>query len=212
MKFIVVVLMALCHLQGITQTEEQTEYIAESTCKCLTAKKNLNKLSMDEIQIEMGLCMFTAINDAGMDVDMSKPKTLEKIGEKIGVKLAVTCPKFTETLMLLMKEEPDRMQDLIEDHYEDDLEQEEFNLECTGVLSAIDKGQFATLKVLSTNEKSETFYWLEYFEGSNLLLDESTTITGKKVKIDYIEKEFFIPKYNEYFKVKVIRKLTLVTY
>ncbi len=206
MKNFIFSLILIFNFSMFAQTTKQTEDISNQTCECLSKKKNLSKLSMDEVQVEIGLCMLAVIGDSKFDIDISNPDKMGEFGEKIGVQMALNCPIFTETIAVLLQEEPERMNDLMNDSYE------ESSIQSYGILSSIEKGQFATLKVQLNNEKQETFYWLEYFEGSNLLTDETNSIVGKKIQINYIEKEFFIPKYNEYFKVKVITKLSLTTY
>jgi hypothetical protein len=72
----------------------------------------------------------------------------------------------------------------------------------------VDKKDFVYLTVKDASNREHNFIWLEYFDGSeNYFGDNLNSLIGKEIAISWIEKEVYLPKANNYFKLKEISKI-----
>lgn len=185
------------------QTDKQLDKIADRTCECLS-KKKIKKESREQLELELGLCMMESIHALDVNISLTNEKKMVKLGEQVGLRLAVQCKPFMQLIGGMMEDDPESMMELID-------EKDEFLVDelaiAEGELISIDENQFTTIKVKETGGKTLTFYWFEYFEGANLLKDDPNSMINKGLKVEYEEKEVFLPKYQEYIKIKVIKSL-----
>lgn len=183
-------------LNFIAQTDKELDEISDLTCECIT-KKKIKKNAVDKLELELGLCMMDAVSKAKVDLSFTDENAMTKLGEQVGLRMAGSCPSFMELIGVMMDKDPNFLDD----------EEELTYLNFQGKLSKINKDHFTTLELKADNGKKNTFYWFEYFEGANILKDNSSFLMNKKIKLEYKEVEYYFPKYEEYIKIKVITKL-----
>lgn len=199
-KSILVLSILLLGVSFFGQTDKQLDKIADGTCSCMS-KKDLKKGEQQQLELELGLCMFEAMTDLGMDIPLNNEKKMTKIGEQVGIRLAMDCKPFLEVIGGIMEDDPEYMMDLMSEN------EESVTDYFYGELIKIENNQFVTIELKEDGGKTQFFYWFEYFEGANLLKDAPNSLMNKGFKVEYEEKEVFLPKYQEYIKIKVIKSL-----
>jgi len=73
----------------------------------------------------------------------------------------------------------------------------------------VNSNDFLTVKIQNDDGKKETLYWLQYFDGFELLENGGNQLLMKSVILEYEKLEYYSPKIEDYTKVKVIRSLTI---
>jgi len=191
---------------AFAQTDQEIEQIADETCKCLKGKtKQLKEASTDELQMELGLCMIGATNSLGIEINLSDPAGLESLGERVGFQMAFSCPDFMEMIGQMMNEDPELMEDIMEDD-------EDFSFvssQSSGTALEVMSGDFVSLKIESDSGKKETYYWLEHFNGAELLENGGAAIRGKEVVLSYYKMEVYSPKLEDYIQIRILRSLSV---
>lgn len=185
------------------QTDKQLQNVADETCDCLK-DKDLEDAGMNTIQMELGVCMLAAMGESGVDYDISDLNGIEKIGEQVGFKLALSCPEFMHLMGNYAEEDPEGFQELIDgtdDKYSSELSY--------GEVLEVNSGDFVTLKILDEDGKKMTFYWFEHFDGADLLENGGVNILKKDIFVEYEILEVYSPKMEDYTNIKVIRSLML---
>jgi hypothetical protein len=71
-------------------------------------------------------------------------------------------------------------------------------------LVKIAEGEFTHLQVEDANGRIEKLWWMEYFNGSNILLADPQGQLNKPIKVNFVEREIFNSTLRDYVKVKVI--------
>lgn len=201
MKFTLLVLSVLLISSSFSQTDAQVTEISEATCECLK-EKDLEGANMNKIQIELGMCMLPAMEESGMEFSASDVSNMEEIGEKVGVKLAFSCPEFMELIGGISEDHPDEFNELMEEHSSQE------TMFSRGTVLEVESEKFVMLKILNEDGKKEIYYWMEHFEGSELLY-RSERLLRKGVKIEYVELEVYSPAIEDYTKIKILKKLKM---
>lgn len=192
---------------GFSQTDKQIKEISSYTCDCLNEKqKDLKKANASQLQMELGLCMFSAASKAGYTLDLGDSDRMEAMGEKVGMELAMSCPTFLDLIGTMAEDDPDLLMDIINNDDED----YEIDTEITaGKVLSVTTGDFVTVKIESESGKKETFYWFGYFEGADLLNNEGSAVIGREILIEFESMECYSPKLEDYTNIKVLRGLYL---
>jgi hypothetical protein len=171
----------------------------------------LNKMISDKKQItnldtELGMAMIPAyskyINEIkeiyGFD-DISEGDG-EIVGRDIGMQLVKVCPAFIQ----ILRNNSEATSELISGK-----KNSKSNYTVEGTLLKIGTNDFSFIEIKTSTGKVEKLLWLEYFEGSNILVNEPLKMINKSVMANYIEKEIFKPALKDYIKVKVITGIQL---
>ena len=80
--------------------------------------------------------------------------------------------------------------------------------ETVGKVVRVDQKEFVTIVIKDNSGREHSFYWLEHFDGSEKLMATSgKSLVGKEITISWIEKDFFLPKAGNYYKLKQITDL-----
>lgn len=189
------------------QTDAQIEEISDKTCECLTKKsKELKEASTTELQMELGFCMIGAAGEAGVEIDLTDASGLERLGQRVGVQMTFSCPDFMEMLGKMMNDDPEMMEEIMsKDH---DLSF--MNSKSNGTVLEVSSGDFVTLKINSETGRKETYYWMEHFEGANLLENDGAAIKGKNISVSYRKIESYSPILDDYVQIRVLRSLEIV--
>ena len=186
----------------VAQTEKQITKVTNSTCECLQ-DKGIESGDMNKLQMELGICMLAAMGENNISIDVNDPSEIESFGEKIGIQLAYSCPKFLEIIGEMVEEDPDMLNNIMDARDEPSLEIS------TGIVSEVKSDDFVTLKIKNISGKKETFFWMQHFEGSSLLENGGSAILQKNVYIEYETIEVYSPKLEDYIDLKIIRFLSI---
>ena len=205
MKKSLLIIAVMFGMNVVAQTEKQLEKVTNSTCECLQ-KKDIKSGDMNKLQMELGVCMLAAMGENDVSIDMSDPGAIESFGEKVGMQLAYSCPKFLEIIGELVEDDPDMIDEMLDARSSRD--QPSFEIS-SGMVAEVKADDFVTLKIKNISGKKETFYWMQHFEGSNLLENGGSAILQKDVYIEYETIEVYSPKIEDYTDLKVIRYLSI---
>lgn len=180
--------------------ESAIDKIAKETCSCMT-EKDLTNLTQDQFEQELGMCMLTAASpmmsqlEQEENINMEDPNVFQKIGEKVGAKIAVSCPDlFSKMMEYYGQETQTEVRQLL-------LEE--------GTFAGLKSGEFAQIQLTLANGRTADFLWLEAFEGSTSLETNANSLKGKKISVYYLERSFFDPTDKTYKSKKVIQKIEI---
>ncbi len=168
--------------------QDAYESVAKETCECIQ-KKDLSKLTKEQIQVQLGVCMIESPSIQKLDLDLSDAEAGRKMGEKVGVKMATICPKVFK-------------------YFIGDGDEEEASTKQTeGTIKKLTEGEFNYLTIKESNGREVKLIWLRYFKGSEELIENITKLEGRKVKIVYEDVECYSPQAKSYLVMKEIREL-----
>ena len=171
--------------------------MSKETCDEI-AKKDISNKSMEELELELGLAMMPVIIKyekelkSVYNMDFEDEKSMENIGREVGMKLAKDCPVFLKMFM----SNPQAMKE--------SMGKESKTLFISGTLVKIIPGDISHIQVKDASGKIEKLWWMEYFEGSNKLVNESQNHLNKAIKVSYVEKEIYNSTLKDYVKMKII--------
>lgn len=185
--------------------EKALDKITKATCACMDGK-DLSKLDRGQFEQELGLCMFTAASPLMAElqkeegIDITDQASFQKIGEKVGQKLATGCPKLFGKMMEL---------------YSDQVEMTTTTNEvrqiflAEGQFVAIQDGPMAVFQLKTADGKVTPFLWLQAFDGSEAFQTNAAAMAGKSLKVFYEEQELYQAKSGTYQKFKVVQKVEI---
>jgi hypothetical protein len=172
--------------------------IARETCQEIK-KVDFSQKTPDEMKLALGLPLLAAsgrhqdeLRAAGYN--LSDPKASEKLGADVGAKLLYECPEFTSTMLQNTKALTDLAQS----------GKIGGSGAISGTLVKIVGGDFSYLQVEDDKGKVEKLWWMEYFDGSNVLATDPQRRLNKPIKVKFVEKEMFNSTLKDYVKIKVI--------
>ena len=185
--------------------------VADSTCKCLNEKKELNVKDIEAFQMEMGLCMMSGISDlseaelAELDIDPTDQNAMYQFGERVGQLMSISCPTFLKIVTDMMTEEDSELLEIVKDKNGEGATKDFGSVQ--GELVRIDTDKFATVIIKDADGKRQELVWLKYFTNSEVLMDSTESLQGKVLNFEYVEYEVYLPGAKGYFKIKEIKSL-----
>lgn len=199
MKKLFFILIVLCN--SISYSQDVYDVIGKETCECLNAKKiDYSKMNKKEMQTQVGVCMIQSYSSHLSEfkpedkVSFDDQKGMQNLGEKVAMKMMVSCP---EIIMEMGKRSID----------EDDSTEEVKDIAfIEGEVTEIKTEQFITLQVKDKNGRSFSFLLLDYFETASLLTNNEIN-KKDSIKVSYTEIELFDPKNKEFRYFKIITDL-----
>ena len=179
MKKIFLILILLCN--SISYSQDAYDIVGKETCECLNTKKvDYSKMNKKDMQTQVGICM---IQSYSTHLSEFKPEDkisfddevgLKNLGEKVAMKMMVSCP---EIILELGKRSVD----------EDDAAEEAKEITfIEGEVTEIKTEQFITLQVKDKNGRNFSFLLLDYFETASLLTNNEIN-KKDNVKVSYTE-------------------------
>lgn len=171
---------------------------ANLTCECAN-KKDASKIS----NLELGLCIFESLDmltekekkAIGYDSNR-KVETVEGVAKNVGVEMALECPEIFSKLSDSDDEEDETNVEEVEDLFS------------IGTIESITSNEFKTINIIDENNEKKAFIWLFKFDGDALFIKEKA-IKGDRIKVYYVEQDFFDPKTNSYQKYNEITEVIL---
>jgi hypothetical protein len=213
MKKIIIALLMSAALTSAFAQQTASEKAQGEACDCLNKidKKTVN--TPDKIEKATTQCLVTAMTvnivglaeENGYQLSEINEETGQAIGEKFGMQLALSCPKFLEFSA--------GMADNLTDEQKKSSMDRMRGFDNTGSVS----GTFVRLDVASGEPKiviknasnvEESFLWIRRFDGSLALETDPKAYAGKKVTIQWGEFERFDAKTRTYKKVREITKIS----
>lgn len=175
--------------------------MAKETCVEIS-KKDLSNKTMDELELELGLAMMPIVVKYQDQLktngyDMEDQQAMEGMGREVGMQLAKDCPAFLKMFV----NNPAALKDALG---KDNDKPAVLPSNVFGTLVKIVGGDFSYIQVKDGSGKIEKLWWMEYFEGSNKLIQEPAKYLNKTVKVSYVEKEVYNATLKDYVKVKII--------
>ncbi len=208
-------LLLICTLLSVSlftsaqlSKDSLVKLITKETCEEIT-KKDFSNKTMEELEMELGLAMMPAIlkyqdqlKNGGYD--MEDQQSMMNMGKDVGMQLAKDCPAFLKMFVnnpAALKEIAGKSGNTAKE------KMEVMPSSISGTLTKIVPGDISYIQVKDGSGKMEKIWWMEYFEGSNKLVNEPAKYLNKTVKVSYVEKEIYNSTLKEYVKVKVITGL-----
>jgi hypothetical protein len=181
-----------------TTKEELMKTLARETCADL--KTDLRNKSADELKMALGLPMVAAAGRHQADLErlgfnLSDSQGAEALGREIAYQLASNCPNFTAAMI-------NNASSVSEIAKTASVSQSSQSI--TGKLAGIVNGDFTYLQIEDSKGKIEKLYWMEYFEGANILAVNPQSRIQKTITVNYVEKEIFNSSLKDYLKVKIL--------
>jgi len=190
---------------SFAQSEKEVKKASALTCDCIE-KKDLKNASAEKIQMELGLCMIESFSVLEIDILLTNEKKMEELGGKIGLDMVSNCPSFVELMGNMMSDDPEGMVELMEENDQFAVKETNEIKSITGKLTEINRDQFVSINIENENGKKTVLYWFEYFPGANALAENEI---GKSVNISYEEREYYMPKFDQYITIKVITQISV---
>jgi hypothetical protein len=210
-KVTLLFLSAVCMLQ--IQAQVVFNDMALGVCECLKAKNFYENAEEKNLEVELGLCLLEQVNihktrlkKAGYNIE--NPDVYKKIGERVGVALAYSCPEFVSYLTQNMQEEKSELS--VKDQEQSNTKNEPAILEMNGIVHTVEFGDFVQITLRGEDGRKKEFYWIRPFEGDDILIKEtdlSNKLNNQHVKIKYTEEEVFFHKVKAYLKINIIHSL-----
>jgi len=200
MKKFILVAFFVSHLtfgQKLSKDELVTK-LSEETCSCMSTQE----IKKDNLDMVLGLCMLKGVNKHQADVDkhfgkdiITNKPVLEKLGEEIGMKLALNCPSFLQLVM-----------DSDENFFEDE-ESEEVDQQITGVFKKSYSNNFLTVEIVESTGRKHEFILLHDFDTAYLITD-NVLKSNDEVVITYYVLDLYDVNSKRFMNYKIISDIT----
>ena len=177
---------------------ELLKKLAREACQEIK-QVDFSQKTEDEMKLALGLPLVTVfgrhqdeLKAAGYN--LLDAKSSEKLGNDVGVQLVFECPDFMNTMVKNSKVITDIAQ----------RNKQGASGVISGSLLNIAGGDFSYLQVADDKGKIEKLWWMEYFDGANILAVNPQNRLNKPIKVHYVEREMFNSTLKDYVKIKVI--------
>ena len=185
------------------QTRSNLQVTADTICTCMNKAAVKSGKDPAEMEAVFMNCFMTA-GMTGMvalaeerGVEITDEKAMHSLGVDVGKELLrINCESFINYSIASAKNKKAT---------------EATSEKTEGVLVRIDNKEFRHLVVKDKAGREHSFIWLDYFDGSDKLVGEKAkAFIGKKLAVEWIEKELYLPSAANYFKLKQIAGITLL--
>ena len=203
MKNLTWFLLFFLSIAGLRAQTIDEDYAAISAHCCSCMEKKMAADPNVNVQAALGLCMMGGISkdpemSTRLGIDFSDSKSMEKIGEQVGMRMLVNCP----AIMMQLIEESGQLENSASSPV---------NASLTGKIESIQESPLATALTLTTAGGDQlSVLWLTTFPGDEELIKNWDKLKGKQVKIDYQEELVFSSKLRQYVKRRVIKGATIL--
>ena len=202
-------------LLSMAQTDKQYEQLAEATCAC-ASKKDLKGMNKNEASMELGMCMLSALQvlpeKDRKHFDFTDPAKAKGLGEKIGMKMAVLCPKTILAVAAATLADGDAAgsssaadvspnQELVPPPPPP--------VSVEGKVKEVIEGDLVTIILVETNGREHKLIWEKHFAGDEPFVANPQNLKNKEVTVGYYMSDRYVPKMHEYFSLKHIAHLTV---
>jgi hypothetical protein len=193
------------------QTDKQYELVADAACTCAN-KKDFTKLDKNAMSMELGMCMFTALEvlpeKDRKNFDFSNPAKAKGLGEKIGMKMAYKCPKIMLTLGTTMNESETET-DKSSGPPPPPPPPPATNYTVEGKIKDVIEGDYVTILLVDKDGREHKLIWSNHFSGESDFIANPQGLKNKNVEVSYYLSERYVPKMHDYFSLKNINGLVI---
>jgi hypothetical protein len=194
------------------QSPEVIDKMTESACEC-SAKKDLAQLDPKTMQFELGMCIMGALElmpKKEMEkFDIQDKKKMRKLGEDIGVRMAVKCPK---TLMAIAmagekgKSNSDASNGSSTPPPPPPPPPANWG-KIEGKVKEVIEAEFVIIVIVDKNQQEQRLLWLTRFSGESNYIANPQLLKGKDVAVDFYTQDRYVPKIHDYVTFKQITEL-----
>lgn len=192
--------------QKITE-DSLINMMAAETCNKIE-DNSFSDLNASNFQMKLGMLFLTSFekhhdeleNIYGADYLTDKVQ-LRKIGEKMGFKLGISCKKFQEFMM----NNTELLVDMAGNKKADKAKPKENETSIiSGKLLSYTKSELSYFTIKLKNNSVQKVYWLNSFNGADLLLNNTKSYINKEVFFECKEISIFDGTKQLYKKIKII--------
>lgn len=208
-KIFWVITLVLCTTAvsyGQTKKEKKLKPVVDDVCDCLEkVKPNEDPgAKMEECMMLSMLSQLDVILDAyNLSVEDFDEEKGYEVGLDIGKQLARECPAFMELSIRMAEEDGDLDIDKLMAE-----EETEVQKASQGKVSAVTQEELVHIKLELPSGDIRDFVVFGNFAGSEKYIGDATTQIGKKVKIQYVEKEVYMVHSESFVTIKEIISIT----
>jgi hypothetical protein len=148
----------------------------------------------DELSKELGL------------EDMSQMEAIEAIGAKVGERLVMECPKFTEITFKVIGEDPTLMEEVM-DEYDEEGEGE--GMIESGTVVSVSKDVPCQITVKNDMGETLNFLWIDPIGIEDAYISNPDKLKGKTVEVVYYMGQIYSPKEGAYQSRKVLMEVNV---
>ncbi len=195
-----ILLLAILFFTVATKAQNALEIIAKETCSCAQTKKiDFTQTDVAKVQTELGFCMLESYTNHKNElspedqIDIGSSTEMQRIGEKIGIKMMNYCPDIIIALGKASSQEKEVVTT---------------NSEIEGTFIEQIQNEFITIKIKDNQGRIHNLLYLTQFNNADKLTDKSIK-KNTPITVAYTEYEFFDPKSKDYKFFKVITDLKL---
>jgi hypothetical protein len=162
-----------------------------------------------ETKMKLGLAILPVLEKHREEIkkiwglNVSESGDARIVAEKLGVKIAYTCPKVQEITIALLKKD-EGLSERVKEKMNEGPEKTYSTQEVAGSILRMEGSDIATIFVQTSNDETMKILWLEQIEGSELLEKYSEADHGKTYTFTYKLMTVYQPKNKSYQDVKVL--------
>lgn len=198
MKKILLLFIIVLPLFSLSQSKNAIDTAAEKMCDYMNKHTDKKIATMSdavsyftEAFVEVCMPMMERLmeNEGLTDLDENTGK---QIGQKIGIKLAIMCPRYMNVIMPLIKGEAAEGQ----------------TGTLSGIVSEVKQDGYTFLKIKSPDGTEKRVVWLMFFEEAESINNDPQKLVGKKVDIEWKSVQLYYSKSNSFGIEKMITGFT----
>lgn len=198
LRYLLAILFMFSAFAGQAQ-KTALEKAVDSTCKCINIQrpKITSKQTFNELVTKCIMqCAMPYMDDIAKEENITAldEDDGEKIGQKIGMKLAVACPSFLELIAKYEMDDKDEKGEILTGTIK-------------GTITDVTVADYVYLHVKDGAGKITKILWLDYFSGSDDYKENPTVLKGKTASLEWSQIELYAVKQKDFVTVKKITKL-----
>lgn len=197
-----IVLLLLLHGFNCVSAQGYLDTVTLKTCKCVD-QYDAPKVQTN-FQVYLGLCIINSSQPYLKQLEKEKGvksddmvESVKRIGELVGERMVVICPKTIEKITTEMVRESSPTSSAESASYE------------LGTITEIDKNSFVIFTIKNEEGKSSKLYWLSEVQSDMDLITKFDSLLNKQVEASYILYDLFDYKSMEYRVFKVLSSINL---
>lgn len=138
--------------------------------------------------------------------DKDELEAIEEIGSKVGERLVMECPRFAEITIKVMGEDPELMEEVMDELNEDSEDSEMID---AGTIVSISKEIPCQISLKNDQGETLNYLWLEPISIDDQYLANPDGLKGKKVSLVYYFSEIYDAKSGSYQTRKILIELNI---
>lgn len=190
-----VLLVGLLFVAGGLHAQSAYKKVATAACAC-AEQEQLDGLSEQDRNMKLSLCLMKGFQEhsgdpAFSDLDPTNQSAMQDLAAKVSMEMAGVCPSVM--MQVVESTQTPKSAGVFE-----------------GTFQRIEGDKLATVILKDGNDRDQQFLWLNYFEGAESLEKNASSLSGKKVRVTFVQEDMYSPKFSEYVSRKVIAKMEVL--